>query len=51
MADFIVIFILLLCAALALRSCLKKKPGKNGCGNCSGTCNSCHHSHTPKNEN
>ena len=42
MADFIIILILLALAALALRSCLRKKRCGNGCsggcGACSGKC-------------
>ena len=42
MADAIIIAILVICALLALRACLRKKCGKEdsccggGCGNCGG---------------
>lgn len=41
MADALIILVLLLLAALALRSCLRKKKAgscSGGCGQCSGNC-------------
>ncbi|MBQ3525281.1 MAG: hypothetical protein IJA63_03315 [Akkermansia sp.] len=51
MADVIIITILIVCALLALRSCLRKKAGKgNSCcgGGCGCNCSGCHKNHGDK---